>query len=314
MSFNIEVEGGTSVRLPTAGKYCDRDIVVTATGGVVADPIIEPLEITENGTYTAPDGVDGYSPVTVNVPTGGGDNLDKLIDGTLTEVSSAATSVRSYAFYFNDILTSVDFPSATSVGAYAFYACASLASVYFPNATSIEGYVFNNCTSLASADFPKATSVGTNEFYACTNLASVDFPNATSIESYAFYNCPNLTSVIFPKAKSIGRNAFNICLSLESVDFPKVTSIGTNAFATARSLKVVIIRTSYVCTLSSTNAFTSCHHILGTTNATYNPTGAKDGYIYVPRDLVDSYKSATNWSTYASQFRAIEDYPEITGG
>lgn len=33
MSFNIEVEGGTSVRLTTAGKYCDRDIVVTATGG-----------------------------------------------------------------------------------------------------------------------------------------------------------------------------------------------------------------------------------------------------------------------------------------
>ena len=33
MSFNIEVEAGTSVRLPTAGKYCDRDIVITATGG-----------------------------------------------------------------------------------------------------------------------------------------------------------------------------------------------------------------------------------------------------------------------------------------
>ncbi len=33
MSFNIEVEGGKSVKLATAGKYCDRDIVVTATGG-----------------------------------------------------------------------------------------------------------------------------------------------------------------------------------------------------------------------------------------------------------------------------------------
>lgn len=30
--------------------------------------VIEPLEVAENGTYTAPDGVDGYSPVTVNVP------------------------------------------------------------------------------------------------------------------------------------------------------------------------------------------------------------------------------------------------------
>ena len=33
MTHNITVEGGTSARLPTAGKYCDRDIVVTATGG-----------------------------------------------------------------------------------------------------------------------------------------------------------------------------------------------------------------------------------------------------------------------------------------
>lgn len=95
MSFNITVEGGKSVRLKTKGKYCDRDIVVTAEGGTEdlnavlteqealitelqdtlrgkaaggGDPVIEPLEITENGTYTATDGVDGYSPVTVNVP------------------------------------------------------------------------------------------------------------------------------------------------------------------------------------------------------------------------------------------------------
>lgn len=32
---NITVQGGSSVRLPTAGKYCDRDIIVTAEGGGV---------------------------------------------------------------------------------------------------------------------------------------------------------------------------------------------------------------------------------------------------------------------------------------
>jgi hypothetical protein len=32
------------------------------------EPTIEPLSVTENGTYTAPTGVDGYSPITVNVP------------------------------------------------------------------------------------------------------------------------------------------------------------------------------------------------------------------------------------------------------
>lgn len=33
MSINITVEGGTSKRLLTAGKYCEDDIVITATGG-----------------------------------------------------------------------------------------------------------------------------------------------------------------------------------------------------------------------------------------------------------------------------------------
>lgn len=37
------------------------------------------------------------------------------------------------------------------------------------------------------------------------------------------------------------------------------------------------------------------------------------GYIYVPSALVDAYKAATNWSTYANQIRAIEDYPDICG-
>lgn len=32
-SFNIDVESGKTVRLPTGGKYCPKDIVVTAVGG-----------------------------------------------------------------------------------------------------------------------------------------------------------------------------------------------------------------------------------------------------------------------------------------
>lgn len=38
---NITVQGGSSVRLPTAGKYCDRDIVVTAEGGGTELPILD---------------------------------------------------------------------------------------------------------------------------------------------------------------------------------------------------------------------------------------------------------------------------------
>lgn len=33
-------------------------------------PVINPISIIENGIYTAPDGVDGYSPISVDVPSG----------------------------------------------------------------------------------------------------------------------------------------------------------------------------------------------------------------------------------------------------
>ena len=41
------------------------------------------------------------------------------------------------------------------------------------------------------------------------------------------------------------------------------------------------------------------------------PLAKGTGYIYVPRALLNDYKTAENWSTYAAQIRAIEDYPEL---
>ena len=37
--------------------------------------VVQPLSVTQNGTYNPPSGVDGYAPVTVNVSGGGGDVL-----------------------------------------------------------------------------------------------------------------------------------------------------------------------------------------------------------------------------------------------
>ena len=51
-------------------KPSEMAAAITAISGGV-EPTIEALSITANGTYTAPDGVDGYSPVTVNVTQSG---------------------------------------------------------------------------------------------------------------------------------------------------------------------------------------------------------------------------------------------------
>jgi hypothetical protein len=69
-----------------------------------------------------------------------------------------------------------------------------------------------------------------------------------------------------------------------------------------------------MCKLSSASTFNNSRHILGIVDATYNPNGDKDGYFYVPRALLSDddakkdYRRATNWSNFATQFRALEDY------
>jgi hypothetical protein len=133
--------------------------------------------------------------------------------------------------------------------------------------------------------------------------------NVEKVGEYAFQGCANLTTADFPVATSIGEYAFHSCTNLTTADFPVATSIGNRAFQGCGRLTALLLRnSSQIVTLSNTDAFKNCYHLLGTTNATYNPQGLKDGYIYVPSALVDTYKAATNWTTFADQFRALEDY------
>lgn len=45
--------------------------MVNAISGIETSGAIEALDITANGVYNAPEGVDGYNPITVNVPQDG---------------------------------------------------------------------------------------------------------------------------------------------------------------------------------------------------------------------------------------------------
>lgn len=133
---------------------------------------------------------------------------------------------------------------------------------------------------------------------------SGDYSNdrVTTVGAYAFQNCSGLTSVYFPNVTSIGDYAFNAAHKLAKADLSKVTSIGQHSFSAANALEALILR----------NAEKVCS--LGSDAVSYTKISSGSGYIYVPAALVDSYKAAANWQNYADQIRAIENYPEITGG
>ena len=202
----------------------------------------------------------------------------------LTEIRfpSGITSLNQYAFYQQkNIKGVIDFPDKlTTIGAYAFRECAGITEYHGEGVTTIGNYTFYGNTALTVVDFPKLKTSGTYAFEYCTKLTEMTLPSLTAISGNFIYRSNNI----------------------KKIDLAVCTSIAANGFRGATGLTALIIRTPSVCTLANTNAFT-------TDTAIYKGTG----YIYVPAALVESYKSATNWSTYANQFRAIEDYPEICG-
>ena len=187
-----------------------------------------------------------------------------LIAGCKTSVipsDGSVTSIKDYAFYGCDSLTSVIIgDGVTSIGDGAFAHCDSLASVTIPDSvTSIGEGAFSWCGSLTrvsitdiaawcNIDFGSAYSnplaYAHNLYLNGQLVTDLVIPDGvTSIGDDAFWNCTSLTSVTIPSSvTSIGDRAFDNCTSLTSVTIPSsVTSIGEYAFAWCESLTSVII-------------------------------------------------------------------------
>ena len=154
-----------------------------------------------------------------------------------------------------------------------------------------------------------------NEDYLIDGGLTGEYVNnrVTKMRQYAFYQQYTLEKLKMNSVTAVSVYGVGHCSALKYAEFASATSIAAAAFLMCFRLTTVILRSESVVALANTNAFSSCYHFAGTKNATYNPNGDQDGYFYVPSKLIDAYKSATNWSTFESQFRAIEDYPEICG-
>ena len=134
------------------------------------------------------------------------------------------------------------------------------------------------------------TSIGSFAFKGCRSLESIEIPSSvTSIVSGAFYDCSSLTSVTIQNGvTSIGFNAFYECSGLTSIEIPSsVTSIGERAFYFCSSLTTITIKATTPPSLGS-RAIPS--------NVTK---------ICVPAESVETYKTASGWSTYSNIISAI---------
>lgn len=164
----IREKAGTTDALAFPQAMADA-IAAIQSGGAT----IEPLTVSENGTYTAPDGVDGYSPVTVEVK-GSGEEL-------------VITDFRYFCYkgYRVDLIEKLDTSNVDNFG-YLFYDGETLTTIPeldTSNGTKFE-YMFMQSGIVTVPELD--TSNGTNfnsMFYSCSALTTIPKLDLQSVET-----------------------------------------------------------------------------------------------------------------------------------
>ena len=257
-------------------------------------------------------------------------------------VDNVVTSIKAGAFYAAKDLDTVSLPMVTKVGHNAFtdtnLATLELTwsgltdigheaffrgwhripeNLVLSNATTVGNGAFAGTstaknTRLKTISFPKwegarPTAQGfsannTGLFDYCSALTSVNLPLLTSLSSYMFRGCTALETINLPKVSTLSNGVFTGCTALKKIDFGgAITSITNTFLPSGTTFEALILRGVTTVPTLGTSVFRS------------TPVSSGDAYIYVPSSLEALFKVANNWSTYAAQIRAIENYPEICG-
>lgn len=167
--------------------------------------------------------------------------------------------------------------------------------------TSLKTRAFEQLQNVTNISLPNCTTfLGERTFRAATNLKSVYLPNLTTIQNAAYtFSLTSLTELELPNLTSVTGTALcNNATVLKTVKLPKLSSSIDSSWFGSTALSILILGSNELNPLSNINAFAN------------TPISSGTGYIYVPDDLVESYKIATNWSTYADQIKPISELEE----
>lgn len=251
-------------------------------------------------------------------------NCSALTGITPPATGAAAATELSYMFDGCSSLASADLSwlDGTKPGSMSsmFNACSSLTSLDLSgiDLSGLEEYgftdVFSGCSSLTSVTLPTLDSTinGSittyeNLFSGCSSLESIDLSNfspdngGAATYSYMFQDCAALTSLDLSTFHQSGSrynpmgSMFDGCSSLDHVVFGEYFKIfsGSYIFDGCTSLKYLVLKCPTMVTTSSVSFWNS-------SSTDMQPEAYVDGTfkIYVPADLVSTYKANSFWKKY----------------
>ena len=252
------------------------------------DKVVDSAALDAAMTYTATrirNKTGGTDQIAWDSAKGFGDAVDAITSGGADHSAEDAIITRSISgAYSNDRIT--------TVGACAFLGCQALTAIDLPNVTQVKRNAFEACKFLQTINLPNATNLGSGVF-TTSAIQQADFPLVTTMGDGCFEKATKLISANLPLVTALPVDAFRNS-TIRTADFGAVTNINRTAFTDCTSFETLIIRTASVCTISEASVA-----LRGTKIA------AGTGYIYVPDNLVDSYKAATNWVAFANQIKPV---------
>lgn len=220
------------------------------------------------------------------------------------DIPSALNSFQKYADLISDNVTSVSDENATSVRNSCFYSCRKLQEVYLPNVTSIGSSAFGTCEMLSKINIQNVETLGNYALSGCYRITELYLPKAITIDHYACNGISQLKKVTLGNVRKIGRNAFDNNINCEEIDISLNENVGgdasdgiyNNAFYRNEKLSKLTIRGAALIELESSKAFAG---------TPFDIKSLGNGKIYVDPSMVDTYKTATNWSAFADAIEAI---------
>ena len=222
--------------------------------------------------------------------------VDSIIDRTITEFKdNSITTVESYAFSNCKELTSVHLPNVTFLSRSVFEGCSKLTDVDLPELSRTYEAVFAS-SGITTLRLEKLQNFHFKICTSCQSLTEVYLPIAVTDAGYsksqgAFQNCKKLSSFYAPNITEVSGYMFYGCSALEYLDFPVLKNITSWSFFTS-GLKCLALRNTEMVTLAGKDCV-------------FPSTSTR---VLVPSALLESYKVATNWSNFASQLYALEDF------
>ena len=208
-------------------------------------------------------------------------------------------------------VTSCSIPSGvTSIGDQVFHECRYLKSITIPEGVTSIGYTaFGFCESLESITIPQSvTRIGNYAFQHCKALGGF-YGKYTSDDHHCLvvdgrlvgFARAGLTEYSIPAdVEYIDYGVFTDCTSLECVTIPAaVFYIADYAFAGCTSLSSITVFAAVP------PSFPEWMEQPASFDDTNNCP------IYVPASVVDTYKTASGWSDYASRIQPAAPLPTV---